>query len=110
MRDRRQTCARASRDRESTKVPRRRHAYLAPPLGFAAALAGLFVPGGDANAQMPPDPSYRILRPAIDGSVNNSPQLRKPAAAADSADSVPIGQLPIFGHPAAFGAGQTGFI
>src|ERR1700674_3126629 len=110
MRDRRQACARASRNRESVKVPRRRHAYLALPLGLGAALAAFLTPAGDANAQMPPDPSYRILRPALDGSVTNSPQLRKPAGAADNADSVPIGQMPVFGRPPAFGAGQTAFV
>lgn len=91
-------------------MPRRRHAYLALPVGLGAGLAALLLPVADADAQMPPDPSYRILRPSIDGSVNNSPQLRKPAGAVDSADSVPIGQMPVFGHPAAFGAGQTGFV
>ncbi|MGP0089520.1 MAG: outer membrane beta-barrel protein [Xanthobacteraceae bacterium] len=91
-------------------MPRRRHAYLAPTLAFGAGIAAVLMTAADANAQMPPDPSYRILRPAIDGSVNNSPQLRKPAGASDSADSVPIGQIPVFGHPPAFGAGQTGFV
>jgi hypothetical protein len=91
-------------------VQRRRHTYLALPLGLGVGLGALLMVPADAIAQMPPDPSYRILRPAIDGSLNNSPQLRKPAGAADSAASVPIGQLPVFGHPPAWGAGQTGFV
>lgn len=91
-------------------MPRRRHAYLALLPGIGAGLAAFLTPAGDANAQMSPDPSYRILRPALDGSLNNSPQLRKPAGAADSANSVPIGQMPVFGNPPSFGAGQTGFV
>jgi hypothetical protein len=86
----------------------------APP---QAPNAGVLTPSGGMSAAAIPDPNAALLQPSLQGNPAKPPRFRRPGDVAQ--DQAPatgtftapsrIGATPVYGSPAGFGAGDTGF-
>src|SRR5580704_17876171 len=97
---------------------------LAPVAGRAQAPpqqqapnAGVLTPSSGMLAAAIPDPNAALLQPSLLGNPAKPPRFRRPGDVAQ--DQVPttgqftapsrIGATPVYGSPAGFGAGDTGY-
>jgi hypothetical protein len=86
----------------------------APP---QAPNAGVLTPSGGMSAAAIPDPNAALLQPSLQGNPAKPPRFRRPGdMAQDQAPATDkftapsrIGATPVYGSPAGFGAGDTGF-
>jgi hypothetical protein len=86
----------------------------APP---QALNAGVLPPTSGMLAATIPDPNAALLQPSLQGNPTSPPRFRRPGdVAQDQAPATDrftapsrIGATPIYGSPAGFGAGDTGF-
>jgi hypothetical protein len=103
-----------------SQVPRRRRPRSVIGLTVAAAFAALPLIAATSHAQTPlPDSSIDLLQPSLDGSPITPPRFRRPRDRGTLRDQAPptgrfttpsrIGATPVYGSPAGFGAGDTGY-
>ncbi len=95
--------------------------YRGAPAAAGFAIVGIALAPTPAAAQMPapaPGSIAELLQPALDGKPATAPRFRRPDDKAASPGAPPpgkftaptrIGATPIYGSPAGFGAGNTGF-